>query len=63
MAKAVPGKEEFEETIRYFDTMLKKHGVQVCGLAICSAESVFRRAAIKLIKFNFLFLDFKNNVG
>ena len=29
MAKEVPGKEEFSETLRYFDTMLKKHGVDV----------------------------------
>jgi 2,4-dienoyl-CoA reductase (NADPH2) len=29
MAKRVPGKEEFYETLRYFDTMLKKHNVNV----------------------------------
>ena len=29
IAKQVPGKEEFYETIRYFDTMIKKHGVNV----------------------------------
>jgi 2,4-dienoyl-CoA reductase (NADPH2) len=29
MAKRIPGKEEFHETLRYFRTMLKKHGVQV----------------------------------
>ena len=28
-AKVVPGKEEFHETIRYFDVMLKKHGVNL----------------------------------
>jgi 2,4-dienoyl-CoA reductase (NADPH2) len=28
IAKQVPGKEEFHETIRYFDVMLKKHGVK-----------------------------------
>ncbi|MFN3587180.1 MAG: FAD-dependent oxidoreductase, partial [Moraxellaceae bacterium] len=29
IAKQVPGKEEFHETLRYFDVMLKKHGVKV----------------------------------
>ncbi len=29
MAKRIPGKEEFHETIRYYKVMLKKHGVQV----------------------------------
>ena len=29
MAKVIPGKEEYGETIRYYDTMLKKHGVNV----------------------------------
>ncbi|MCC1497171.1 FAD-dependent oxidoreductase [Alcanivorax sp. 1008] len=29
IAKQVPGKEEFSETLRYFDVMLKKHGVEV----------------------------------
>jgi 2,4-dienoyl-CoA reductase (NADPH2) len=29
IAKQVPGKEEFNETLRYFDVMLKKHGVKV----------------------------------
>ena len=29
MAKAIPGKEEFHETIRYYKTMLQKHGVNV----------------------------------
>ncbi len=28
-AKVVPGKEEFHETIRYFNVMLKKHGVNL----------------------------------
>ena len=27
MARRIPGKEEFNETIRYFSTMLAKHGV------------------------------------
>jgi 2,4-dienoyl-CoA reductase (NADPH2) len=27
MAKRIPGKEEFHETLRYFRTMLKKHNV------------------------------------
>lgn len=29
MAKVIPGKEEYAETIRYYDAMLKKYGVQV----------------------------------
>ncbi|OZG74015.1 NADPH-dependent 2,4-dienoyl-CoA reductase [Hahella sp. CCB-MM4] len=29
VAKLIPGKEEFYETLRYFDRMLKKHGVEV----------------------------------
>ena len=29
MAKRIPGKEEFYETLRYFDTMLKKYNVNV----------------------------------
>ena len=29
LAKVVPGKEEFHETIRYFKTMLQKNGVEV----------------------------------
>jgi 2,4-dienoyl-CoA reductase (NADPH2) len=29
MAKQIPGKEEFHETIRYFRVMLEKHGVDV----------------------------------
>ena len=28
-AKVVPGKEEFHETIRYFNVMLKKYGVNL----------------------------------
>ena len=29
MAREVPGKEEFDEALRYFDVMLKKHGVDL----------------------------------
>ena len=29
IAKQIPGKEEFYETIRYFDTLIKKHGVDL----------------------------------
>jgi 2,4-dienoyl-CoA reductase (NADPH2) len=29
MAKRIPGKEEFHETLRYFRTMLNKHGVKL----------------------------------
>ncbi len=29
MAKIIPGKEEYDQTIRYYDSMLKKYGVEV----------------------------------
>ena len=29
MAKVIPGKEEYAETIRYYDTMIQKHGVKL----------------------------------
>lgn len=29
MAKVIPGKEEYAETIRYYDAMIQKHGVQL----------------------------------
>ncbi|MDO8268087.1 MAG: NADPH-dependent 2,4-dienoyl-CoA reductase [Moraxellaceae bacterium] len=29
VAKQIPGKEEFHETLRYFDVMLKKHGARL----------------------------------
>ena len=29
MAKRIPGKEEFHETIRYYDKMISKHGVNL----------------------------------
>lgn len=29
MAKVIPGKEEYQHTIRYYDAMIKKHGVQL----------------------------------
>ncbi len=29
MAKVIPGKEEYAETIRYYNTMIKKHGVKL----------------------------------
>lgn len=39
MARRIPGKEEFNETIRYFTTMLDKHGVVVrLGTRVCAAE-------------------------
>jgi 2,4-dienoyl-CoA reductase (NADPH2) len=40
LAKRVPGKEEFHETIRYFGVMLKKHGVTVRLNERASAESL-----------------------
>jgi 2,4-dienoyl-CoA reductase (NADPH2) len=39
MARRIPGKEEFSETIRYFTTMLDKHGVVVrLGTRACADE-------------------------
>ncbi|OBA83746.1 NADPH-dependent 2,4-dienoyl-CoA reductase [Mycobacterium sp. 1164966.3] len=39
MARRIPGKEEFSETIRYFSTMLAKHGVTVrLGTRVSAAE-------------------------
>ncbi|HEY9304538.1 MAG TPA: FAD-dependent oxidoreductase, partial [Mycobacterium sp.] len=39
MARRIPGKEEFNETIRYFTTMLGKHGVAVrLGTRVSAAE-------------------------
>ncbi len=39
IAKQVPGKEEFHETLRYFDVMLKKHGVkQVLGKRVSAHD-------------------------
>jgi 2,4-dienoyl-CoA reductase (NADPH2) len=39
MARRIPGKEEFKETIRYFTTMLDKHGVVVrLGTRVSVAE-------------------------
>jgi 2,4-dienoyl-CoA reductase (NADPH2) len=39
MARRIPGKEEFNETIRYFTTMLDRHGVAVrLGTRVSAAE-------------------------
>ncbi len=39
LARRIPGKEEFSETIRYFATMLDKHGVAVrLGTRACADE-------------------------
>src|SRR5262249_54164949 len=39
LARRIPGKEEFSETIRYFTTMLHKHGVTVrLGTRVTAAE-------------------------
>jgi 2,4-dienoyl-CoA reductase (NADPH2) len=39
MARRIPGKEEFNETIRYFTTMLDKHGVVVrLGARVSAAD-------------------------
>lgn len=39
LARRIPGKEEFNETIRYFSTMLDTHGVTVrLGMRVCASE-------------------------
>ena len=41
IAKQVPGKEEFNETLRYFGVMLEKHGVKVkLGQRVAAADLV-----------------------
>ncbi len=40
LAKAVPGKEEFNETLRYYKTMLEKHNVEVREMCIHSRSTV-----------------------
>ncbi len=42
MAKVIPGKEEYAETIRYYDTMLKKHGVNVKLNHRISADEIIK---------------------
>jgi 2,4-dienoyl-CoA reductase (NADPH2) len=47
MARRIPGKEEFTETIRYFTTMLDKHGVVVrLGTPVSAAELVGYEAVV-----------------
>ncbi|MCH2197990.1 MAG: NADPH-dependent 2,4-dienoyl-CoA reductase [Flavobacteriales bacterium] len=40
LARRVPGKEEFDETVRYFNQMLKKHRVKLRLGEFASAESL-----------------------
>ena len=41
LARRIPGKEEFSETIRYYTTMLRKHGVTVrLGTLVAAADLV-----------------------
>ena len=40
MAKVIPGKEEYAHTIRYYSTMIKKHGVQLSLNHRVSAEEL-----------------------
>ena len=40
MAKVIPGKEEYAETIRYYDSMIKKHGVKLSLNHRVSAEEL-----------------------
>ncbi len=42
MAKQIPGKEEFHETIRYFSVMLKKHNIDVCRSSFHSSDAQVR---------------------
>ena len=40
MAKKIPGKEEFHETLRYYGKMIEKHGVNVCLSTAATADSL-----------------------
>ncbi|EOQ98019.1 2,4-dienoyl-CoA reductase (NADPH) [Leptospira wolbachii serovar Codice str. CDC] len=43
IARRIPGKEEFKETIRYFGEMVKKHGVQLKLNTYVSAEELIKQ--------------------
>lgn len=43
IARRIPGKEEFKETIRYFGEMIKKHGVQLKLNTYVSAEDLIKQ--------------------
>lgn len=43
IARRIPGKEEFKETIRYFGEMVKKHGVQLKLNTFVSAEDLMKQ--------------------
>lgn len=44
MAKRIPGKEEFHETLRYFRVMLDKHGVEIRLNTVATAELLKQEA-------------------
>ncbi|MBM9589091.1 FAD-dependent oxidoreductase [Leptospira sp. 201903075] len=43
IARRIPGKEEFKETIRYFGEMVKKHGVDLKLNTFVSAEDLIKQ--------------------
>lgn len=43
IARRIPGKEEFKETIRYFGEMVKKHGVELKLNTFVSAEDLIKQ--------------------
>ncbi len=49
MAKLIPGKEDYAETIRYYSTMLKKHSVQIFLNSKVTAEVLNDAAYDELI--------------
>jgi len=49
MAKIIPGKEEYAHTIRYYDTMIKKHGVQLHLNKRISAEELVQESFDEII--------------
>jgi len=55
MAKKIPGKEEFYETLRYFEVMLKKYNVQIHLNTIF--EPTMAKNMIKLFWLQELFLE------
>lgn len=49
MAKIIPGKEEYAHTIRYYDTMIKKHGVQLYLNTKATVEKLQKEAFDEII--------------
>ena len=46
MAKVIPGKEEYAQTIRYYDSMLKKYGVEVHLNTVLMGSTLSQRVSM-----------------